>query len=207
MHSIKDILSENKEVLKFFVPSTDDHLLFAKFLNALTNSESGGIIFIGINQKNKITGVYPKLEIEAIKNINKHYFFDEHHFLTETLELDNKLIIKLSVESSLIKPQYLKNKDKKEVYIVHRGEAVKANHIIVKTLLYKTINGIPPLEYSIDELQIKNNIELNSNISLNNLYKICSQPKKTIDYVLVRLLNWNNITFEILDGSCYFKAI
>ncbi len=206
MHSIKDILLENKKGYKFFIPSTDDHFLFAKLLNALTNSESGGIIFIGINQKNKITGVFPKSEFEAIKNINKHFFINDIHFLTETLEIDNKLIIKLSVDSSLIKPQYVKNKEKKEVYIVHDGEAIKANHIIAKTLKYKTLNGTPPIELSLYELDIKNKIELNTNISLNNLYKICSQPKKIIDYVLVRLLNWNHITFKILDGSCYFKA-
>jgi predicted HTH transcriptional regulator len=204
MHSLKQILLESKEYHKFFIPSSEDHFLFAKYVNALLNSESGGVIYIGINQKNKIIGVFPSVELETIKTLNKNYFLNDFHFLSETLELENKLVLKIAIDSSLIKPQYIKNKESKDVYIVHHSEVVKSNHIIEKSLRYKISNGNCPINLSKEELEIKEIIELNANISLNNLYKVTNLPKKTIDFNLVRLLNWNQINFKIIEGSCYF---
>ena len=204
MNSIKEIVSNSKGGHNFFIPSTDDHFLFAKYINALINSELGGIIYIGINQKNKIYGIFPTYEFETIQSINKHYFLKDVHFLSEVIELNKKLIIKLSIEPSIVKPQFVINEGKKEVYLIHEGELIKANNILEKALKYKEINGIPPADLSKDELEIKKKIELNANISLNNLYKVTSLPKKTIDFVLIRLLNWNQINFKIFEGSCYF---
>ena len=204
MISIKEIVSNSKGDHKFFIPSTDDHFLFAKCINALINSELGGIIYIGINQKNKIYGVFPAYEFETIQSINKHYFLKDVHYLSEVIELNKKLIIKLSIDPSIVKPQFVINNGKKEVYLIHEGELIKANNILEKALKYKEINGIPPADLSKDELEIKKKIELNANISLNNLYKVTSLPKKTIDFVLIRLLNWNQINFKIFEGSCYF---
>ena len=189
MNSIKEIISNSKEGNKFFIQSTDDHYLFAKYINALINSELGGIIYIGINQKNKIYGVFPTYEFETIQSINKHYFLKDAHFLSEVIELNKKLIIKLSIAPSIVKPQYVINKGKKEVYLIHEGELIKANYILEKALKYKEINGIPPADFTNDEVEIKKKIELNANISLNNLYKVTSLPKKTNDFVLARLLN------------------
>ena len=93
MNSIKEIVSNSKGGHNFFIPSTDDHFLFAKYINALINSELGGIIYIGINQKNKIYGIFPTYEFETIQNINKHYFLKDVHFLSEVIELNKKLII------------------------------------------------------------------------------------------------------------------
>ncbi len=204
MNSIKEIVSNSKGGHNFFIPSTDDHFLFAKYINALINSELGGIIYIGINQKNKIYGIFPTYEFETIQSINKHYFLKDVHYLSEVIELNKKLIIKLSIAPSIVKPQFVINKGKKEVYLIHEGELIKANNILEKALKYKEINGIPPADLSKDELEIKKKIELNANISLNNLYKVTSLPKKTIDFVLIRLLNWNQINFKIFEGSCYF---
>jgi len=204
MISIKEIVSNSKGGHNFFIPSTDDHFLFAKYINALINSELGGIIYIGINQKNKIYGVFPTYEFETIQSINKHYFLKDVHFLSEVIELNKKLIIKLSIDPSIVKPQFVINNGKKEVYLIHEGELIKANYILEKALKYKEINGVPPADLSKDELEIKKKIELNANISLNNLYKVTSLPKKTIDFVLVRLLNWNQINFKIFEGSCSF---
>ena len=204
MISIKEIVSNSKGGHNFFIPSTDDHFLFAKYINALINSELGGIIYIGINQKNKIYGVFPTYEFETIQSINKHYFLKDVHFLSEVIELNKKLIIKLSIDPSIVKPQFVINNGKKEVYLIHEGELIKANYILEKALKYKEINGIPPADLSNDEVEIKKKIELNANISLNNLYKVTSLPKKTIDFVLVRLLNWNQINFKIFEGSCSF---
>ena len=206
MSSIKELLSIDSAENKFFIQSTDDKILFLKCLNALLNTELGGVIYLGINQKEKIQGVFPSYELKAIEDIISQFKIDIVDFLTEVIEIDQKLIIKLIVKEAVKKPQYIKLHDKKEVYIIHHSNLIKANHIIEKALKYKDINGNPPLVLSNNEKEIQRYIHLNSNISLNYLYKFISLPKKTIDFVLVRLINWNKIDFTILEGSCHFTS-
>ena len=207
MFSVKELLSIDLLENKFFIPSTDDQLLFAKYINALLNSEYGGTIYIGINQKQKVQGVFPSYELIAIEKIISEFNIKNIDFLSEIIEIDKKLIIKLVIKGASVKPQYLKFLESKEVYIIHQSKLIKANHIIEKALKFKVVNGNPPQVLSNEESEIKKHIELKTNISLNNLYKVSSLPKKTIDFVLVRLLNWNKINFNILDGSCYFTSI
>ena len=207
MNSIKDSIISNSEFEnQYFLENTSDYFSFAKNVNALLNS-NGGEIYLGINQKNKVIGIFPDFELEEIKKIIKYHFVEEISFSSEVIEVDFKLVLKLSFKESLIKPQYIKILKNKELYLIKRGEIIKGNHIIEKMLKFKSLNGGRPIVFSKNEMDLNKIIEVNSNISLNRLYKMTNFPKKSVDFVLVRLLNWEMIDYKISEGSCYFYSI
>ena len=74
-------------------------------------------------------------------------------------------------------------------------------------LKFKFLNGVRPNDFSENEKDLFKIIKLNSNLSLNRLYKMTDLPKKIVDFVLVRLLNWEMIDYKISDGSCHFYSI
>lgn len=205
MIEIKEIISLGENENQLFIESSNDKLKLAKQINAILNS-NGGSIYIGINSKKKIVGVYPQHELEEFKIISALYFQKDFKFNFEIIEIENKLLLKLIIFESISKPIYLKNDQNKEVYLNQKGEVVKASSLIVKMLKFQSENNEIPNQFSNDETQLLELIRLKSPISLNLIYKSTSIPKKTVDYILVRLLNWKQIHFKLNDGTCYFKC-
>ena len=71
--------------------SSFEEIEFARKITSLNNT-SGGKLLIGINEKGKVIGVYPKDELENIPVVLANFCSNIVHYSSETIEIKNKLI-------------------------------------------------------------------------------------------------------------------
>lgn len=206
MKSDKIDLSLEQNESQAFVQNLDDSFEIAKTLVAFANT-NGGKLVVGLKPNGKIVGIFPDSEIKKLKNITKKCL-PEISYHIEVKEVNFRLILIVNIEKSLAPPHFLINEQNKKVtYIRADDQNVLANKICIQAWKYKDQNGELPNMFSPEESKIIEIIKSISGISLSQIYKKSDKGIDTIDYCLVRLINWNIIQMKITETGAYFSVL
>lgn len=187
-----------------FVPNLDNTTEIAKTLVAFANT-NGGTLIVGAKSNKKMVGIFPSDEIEKLKSVSMNC----NPLLvckTEVQEIGFRLILIVQVKKTGTGPHFSVNTSgKKEAWIREGAQNLRANKLLLSSWKYKDENGCLPDVFSVQECRIIEIIKENPDISLTQIYKKSQFTIDTVDYSLVRLLNWNVIKMRIAENACFFN--
>ncbi|MBI1837967.1 MAG: ATP-binding protein [Flavobacteriia bacterium] len=195
---------EEKEVVLFENIDFVDEII--ETIVAFANT-SGGIIQIGKSRKGKIKGIEPTSVLKELNKAIKTQIQPEIIIVEHVKEEGFRLVVELDISESLTKGITVKNKlSKYTPYVRVENENLKASSILVKVWKFQKHNNIVPL-LSLDEKRVLDIIADSSLISLNQIYKKVNLPRKTFEYILVRLINWNLLRLNVTKQATFLERI
>ena len=112
---IRSLISQGEHQEQDFKFEISDARKIAKTLSAFSNTK-GGRLLIGVKDNGKIAGVRSEEEIYMIEAAAQLYCQPEVQFFTQTLVVEGRTVVVITIEESLSKPIYAKDEtDRKSV--------------------------------------------------------------------------------------------
>lgn len=182
--------------------SSFEEVSFAQKITSLINS-SGGKLLIGVNEKGKIIGIYPKDEQENIPIVIANFCSNPIEYSSEVIEINNKLVLVLTFEKA-IKIAAL-TFDKTFVYYYRIDSTICiANKIIVKLWSYeRELTPTSPSSLEAEEIVYKNI----NNITLSQLYTRTKLSKSVIDVTVSWLLFTKKVKMIFTDNHITYQHL
>ena len=182
--------------------SSFEEVSFAQKITSLVNS-SGGKLLIGVNEKGKIIGIYPKDELENISIVIANFCSNPIEYTSEVIEMNNKLILVLSFEKT-IKIAALTSDKTLEYYYRIDATICVANKIIVKLWSYeRELTSSCPSSLEEEEIVYK---KIN-NSTLSQLYTRTKLSKSVIDVTVSWLLFNKKIKMIFTDNHITYQHL
>ena len=166
-----------------YIESCSNEVEFAQKITSLVNSE-GGTLWIGINAKGKIKGVYPKDELDAIPLIIANYCSSTIVFESEVKEISNKLLLVVHVKSGA-KVAVLSVDGSINYYHRFLGEIHPVNKIIEKWWKFQKEQTT---ESPLDPKEIEMVFTCMDKTTLTQVYHLTGLSKSTVDSAISWLL-------------------
>ena len=182
--------------------SSFEEIEFARKITSLNNT-SGGKLLVGVNDKGKIIGVYPKDELENITLVIANFCSNPIEYSSEVIEMNNKLVLVLTFEKS-IKIAAL-SFDKTFAYYYRIDSTIcVANKIIVKLWGYeRELTPTSPSTLEEEEIVYKNI----NNITLSQLYTRTKLSKSIIDITVSWLLFTKKVKMIFRDNHITYQHL
>ena len=193
---------------KAYFENSENHFEIAKTIVAFSNT-NGGLIYIGVNQKQKVKGVIPKNVTDDLKLIQLDLIKGIISLNIEEVLESNKYYFKLSVIKT-DKPDVLSIEEKTNkfiAYIVVENQIIPAPMLLQYAWKYKEDNGNPPLTLTSEEESILNLISENPKLTITQLHKKSNLSINQIEYITVRLINWNFIRLTTTLEASFLERV
>lgn len=182
--------------------SSFSELEFAKKITSLNNT-SGGKLLIGINEKGKVVGVYPKDELENIPFVIANICSKSLIFNSEILEIKNKLIIVLTIQKTDKIATLSKDKTLAYYYRIEQNIVI-ANKIIEKLWRFERDKpSISPCSTEEQALVIQHC----HNQTLSQLYNYTKLPKSVVDITISWLLFCKKIKMVFQENLMTYQQL
>ena len=156
-----------------YIESCSNDVEFAQKITSLVNSE-GGTLWVGINAKGKIKGVYPKDELDAIPLIIANYCSSTIVFYSEIKEISNKLLLLIHVKSG------------SKVAVLSVDGSINYYHRFLGEI--HTVNKIIEKWWKFQKEQIEKVFTCMDKKTLTQVYHLTGLSKSTVDSAISWLL-------------------
>lgn len=189
-----------------FLRNLDKPILVASYISALANNKEGGRIIIGVKSKFELAYIDIDETKSAIGFIINHYVNIQPTYLIEEINIENHLLLMLSIKSSAFICK-VKEIDTQIAYLIYRNEVFEMNKILFQYISKIKANKTEPFVLSdlITDDVIKF-IQHEGSLTLSQVYSYFNAiEKKTIDKVLVNLLLMDKIKYEYNTLQTKFK--
>jgi len=200
--------SQSDSLDKAYFENSDNHFEIAKTIVAFSNT-NGGLIYIGVNQKQKVKGVIPKNVLDDLKIVQLQLVKGIISLNIDEILESNKYYFKLSVHKT-DKPgaQAIEEKTNKyNAYIFVENQIITAPMLLQYAWKYKGDNGNPPLTLTSEEEIVLNLISENSKLTITQLHKKSNLSMNQIEYITVRLINWNFIRLTSTLEASFLERV
>lgn len=200
--------SQSDSLDKAYFENSDNHFEIAKTIVAFSNT-NGGLIYIGVNQKQKVKGVIPKNVLDDLKIVQLQLVKGIISLNIDEILESNKYYFKLSVHKT-DKPgaQAIEEKTNKyNAYIFVENQIITAPMLLQYAWKYKEDNGNPPLTLTSEEEIVLNLISENSKLTITQLHKKSNLSMNQIEYITVRLINWNFIRLTSTLEASFLERV
>jgi predicted HTH transcriptional regulator len=182
--------------------SSFEEIEFAQKVTSLNNT-FGGKLLIGINEKGKVVGVYPKDELENIPIVIANFCSKSLLYNSEVIEINNKLIIVLTILKT-IKIAALSIDKSLEYYFRIEQNICVANKIIEKLWRFERENtGVSPCSTEDQEVVLR----LINNHTLSQLYTKTKLSKSVVDITVSWLLFSKKIKMVLKENQVIYQHL
>jgi predicted HTH transcriptional regulator len=182
--------------------SSFEEIEFARKITSLNNT-SGGKLLIGINEKGKVIGVYPKDELENIPIVIANFCSNSLNFSSEVIEFKNKLIVILTIQKTLKTAALSKDNTLDYYYRIEQNTYI-ANKIIEKLWRFERDKPIvSPCTIEDEKLVL---IHAN-NHTLSQLYTRTKLTKSGVDLTISWLLFTKKIKMILLENQVIYQHL
>lgn len=197
MTNLKDILAQGEHETLAFVSHisslTEIAALFAAFANT-----KGGKLIIGVKKSGKIVGINPEEELNLIHEIVTKYCQPNIEIHTQTHQENMRLLLEITIDSNPSKFVKAKNLTNEWSYFLRvNNHTLIANKIQLKLWKLEQHNIPKPTTLSQNELICLQTITSSPTpLTISQIYKRISLPKKDIETSIALLLHWKMIVVE-----------
>ena len=182
--------------------SSFEEIEFARKITSLNNT-SGGKLLIGINEKGKVIGVYPKDELENIPVVLANFCSNILHYSSETIEIKNKLIVVLTIEKTRKIAALTCDNSYKNYFRIDTTICI-ANKIIEKLWRYeREVSPVAPSTLEEQEIVFS---EAN-NHTLSQIYTYTKLSKSVVDITISWLLYSKKIQMTFQDKYIIYQHL
>ena len=184
------------------ISSSFEGIQFTQKITSLANS-GGGKLIVGVNEKGKIIGVYPKDEIENISIVLSNFCNSLIPFTSEIIEINNKLLLVLQVQKST-KIAALTKENTFEYYFRIGHTICLSNKIIEKLWSYE--NGRSSLK-SLSQEEVELVFKNANNHTLSQIYSCTNLTKSRIDTLVSWLLFTKKIEMTYINNLVIYQHL
>lgn len=196
---IYDLIAEGEHQQLDFKFEISDSKKIARTLVAFANTD-GGTLLIGVKDNGNIAGVRSDEEYYMIEAASEMYCFPKVSFEAREWNLEGKIVLEITVNSSLDKPHKAPDKnDQMQVYIRVADENILAPEVLelawrkMTTLKGTHIKISKPVE------KLLNYLDLNPYISINQFRRIARINYYTARNILSDLLAIGSLGYLLID--------
>ncbi len=182
--------------------SSFEEIEFARKITSLNNT-SGGKLLIGINEKGKVTGVFPKDELENIPIVIANFCSHSLKFISEVIEIKNKLIVVLTIQKTIKIAAICKDKTLVYYYRIEHNTYI-ANKIIEKLWRFEREKPeVSPCSMEEQELVLSHA----NNHTLSQLYTNTKLSKSVVDVTISWLLFSKKIKMILMENQVIYQHL
>jgi len=208
MDILIEYIAQGEHLMQDFKFRIDDQKKIARTLCAFANTE-GGRLLIGVKDNGKIAGVDPQEEFFMIEGAAGLFCKPEVHFKSVVHQVDHKLVLEVVVEKDAEIIHNAQDDDEKwRAYMRVGDQTILVNKIIERVWKQKRSPISKPEKFDQEELNFLKVIHEHQPVSISKLYRIANLPLKRIDRLLVLLICWGLVSFELgNDGVLYSLSV
>ena len=182
--------------------SSFEEVEFSRKITSLNNT-SGGKLLIGINEKGKVVGVYPKEELENIPIVIANFCSKSLQFTSEVFEIKNKLIVVLTIQK-IAKIAILSNDKTLEYYCRIEQITYMANKIIEKLWSFERDKPRDsPCSNEEQDLVLSHA----NNYTLSQVYTHTKLSKSVVDVTISWLLYTKKIKMTLMENKVIYQHL
>jgi predicted HTH transcriptional regulator len=208
MDILIEYIAQGEHLKQDFKFRIDDQKKIARTLCAFANTE-GGRLLIGVKDNGKIAGVDPQEEFFMIDGAAGLFCKPEVHFKSVVHQVDHKLVLEVVVEKDAEIIHNAQDDDGKwRAYMRVGDQTILVNKIIERVWKQKRSPISKPEKFDQEELNFLKVINEHQPVSISKLYRTANLPLKRIDRLLVLLICWGLVSFELgNDGVLYSLSV
>jgi predicted HTH transcriptional regulator len=208
MDILIEYIAQGEHLMQDFKFRIDDQKKIARTLCAFANTE-GGRLLIGVKDNGKIAGVDPQEEFFMIEGAAGLFCKPEVLFKSVVHQVDHKLVLEVVVEKDSEIIHSAQDDDGKwRAYMRIGDQTILVNKIIERVWKQKRSPISKPEKFDQEELNFLKVINEHQPVSISKLYRIANLPLKRIDQLLVLLICWGLVSFELgNDGVLYSLSV
>jgi predicted HTH transcriptional regulator len=208
MDILIEYIAQGEHLMQDFKFRIDDQKKIARTLCAFANTE-GGRLLIGVKDNGKIAGVDPQEEFFMIEGAAGLFCKPEVLFKSVVHQVDHKLVLEVVVEKDSEIIHSAQDDDGKwRAYMRIGDQTILVNKIIERVWKQKRSPISKPEKFDQEELNFLKVINEHQPVSISKLYRIANLPLKRIDQLLVLLICWGLVSFELgKDGVLYSLSV
>ncbi|MDA3930048.1 MAG: ATP-binding protein [Prolixibacteraceae bacterium] len=191
------LIAQGEHQQQDFKYCINDSRKIAKSLVAFANTD-GGRLLVGVKDNGKIAGVKSEEEFYMVEAAAKIYSRPVIDFEVQQWDVDGKTVLEIDIKSSLNRPHYAENDEKKWMaYIRRNDENILANTVLLKAWeLNKNEKGLL-FKYDEPKRKLVNYLKEKGEITLSKFSKVAQIKRFEAEDILAEFLDMKCITIEL----------
>jgi hypothetical protein len=191
------LIAQGEHQQQDFKYCINDSRKIAKSLVAFANTD-GGRLLVGVKDNGKIAGVKSEEEFYMVEAAAKIYSRPVIDFEVQQWDVDGKTVLEIDIKSSLNRPHYAENDEKKWMaYIRRNDENILANTVLLKAWeLNKNEKGLL-FKYDEPKRKLVNYLKEKVEITLSKFSKVAQIKRFEAEDILAEFLDMKCITIEL----------
>ncbi|RDC63104.1 RNA-binding domain-containing protein [Adhaeribacter pallidiroseus] len=178
----------------------------ARTLVSFANTR-GGIILVGVQDNGTIRGVDPEEEKHTLQLAAQFYCDPPLTLGYQEVEMDNRLILEVSIPESTQKPHLAKVKDNDwRGYVRVKDESVQTSKLVNKVLRteHPLSETARPLNLDKPDYQVLDYLKTNRRITLPEFMKLANISKRRAYRILIKLVLHGYLRLHEKDQEDYY---
>lgn len=202
---IKRLIETGEDQHLDFKFEINDSRKIARTLVAFSNTE-GGILLIGVKDNGKIAGIRSEEEYHMVEAAAQMFCKPVVEFHARQWEIDNKVILEITVPKSNSIPHLAKSEDNRWLaYIRKDDENILANSVLMKVWNRKNRKYGTFLSYRENEKWLLNYLSNHTHISISSFCRFTSLPRNKAEIILVNLIIMEVIKMDYMETGFVYK--
>jgi len=183
----------------------NDSRKIARTLVAFSNTD-GGTILIGVKDNGRIAGIRSDEEYYMMEAAAQMYCNPPVDFTAKQWEIDNKIILEVTVLKSSTIPHFAKSEDNKWLaYIRKNDENILANSVLIKLWRRNNRKYGTFLTYRENEKWLLNYLNGNKTITALQFCKLTRLSRHRAEIILVNLIIMGAIEMDFFESAFIYR--
>lgn len=202
---IKKLIESGENQQLDFKFEINDSRKIARTLVAFSNTD-GGTILIGVKDNGRIAGIRSDEEYYMIEAAAQMYCNPPVDFSAKQWEIDNKIILEVTVPKSSAIPHFAKSEDNKWLaYIRKNDENILANSVLIKLWRRNNRKYGTFLSYRENEKWLLNYLNGNKTITISQFCKLTGLSRHRAEIILVNLIIIGAIEMDFVESNFIYR--
>lgn len=204
---IKKLIDGGENQQLDFKFEINDSRKIARTLVAFSNTD-GGTILIGVKDNGRIAGIRSDEEYHMIEAAAQMYCKPSVEFQARQWEIDNRVILEVTVPKSETIPHLAKTHDNKWLaYIRIKDENILANSVLMKVWNRNNRKYGTFLTYRENEKWLLEYLSKNQHITLSNLCRSTGLSRHKAEILLVNLIIMRIIEIDFGETNFIYRLL
>ncbi len=202
---IKKLIEAGENQQLDFKFEINDSRKIARTLVAFSNTD-GGTILIGVKDNGRIAGIRSDEEYYMLEAAAQMYCNPPVNFSAKQWEIDNKIILEVTVPKSSTIPHFAKSEDNKWLaYIRKNDENILANSVLIKLWRRSKRKYGTFLTYREYEKWLLNYLNGNKTITASQFCKLTGLSRHRVEIILVNLIIMGAIEMDFFESGFIYR--
>lgn len=199
MSELKDLISTGVGTSLEFIPHIDDPKEVARTIVAFANTE-GGKLIVGIKSNGKVSGVFPKEELQSLKEGIENYSDPMVIVESKTHQEGRHFILEIQIPKSDRKHKAQDENGQLNFYHRINKHTLSINRVFIQLWKLQDQRSLKPDSLDDETTEIIELIKENQPVTVSKLFRFSGINKNRVNEILASLIHWNLVICNVVDS-------